>query len=165
MADSSEGEIAVTPTEHAAEILHILKTLRRGVPPCEEQRLVVLKSQHRKAIITAYAEARGWCLARTGFSLSRLAREEVLPTQVLPYPRTFMDHVWHFRHGSGFHPAAIVAHPYAYLEQPVRDALVAWGTDNGLRIAFPDDFPSWWFPGETSLIEIMGMPAAREEWC
>jgi hypothetical protein len=46
---------------------------------------------------------------------------------------------------------AIVAHPCAYPEK-----LVAWGTENGLC-----DFPSWWFPGETSRV---GTVRALRAW-
>jgi hypothetical protein len=55
------------------------------------------------------------------------------------------DHTFWFRDGNGY---LIATHPY----NAEHEDWFAFGARTGARIEFPEDFPSWWFPGVTRLI-------------
>jgi hypothetical protein len=63
------------------------------------------------------------------------------------YP--MMDHAYFYRVNG--RPVAIVAHPYMH-DPGVRSECEHWAHDNGVLISFPTDFPSWWYPGHSTLV-------------
>ena len=65
------------------------------------------------------------------------------------------DHTFWFRSGSGY---LIATHPYV----PDREEWMEFGAKTGARVEFPEDFPSWWFPGVTPLIVCTREVAASE---
>lgn len=101
-----------------------------------------------RTISRAYGTRRGWVRAGDQFSIEALTdmkapedgREE-----------EFTDHR-SFWTVAG-RPAAIVAHLYG-CDEVKREAARIWAASLGLQVTFPTDFPSWWNPGRTTLIEI-----------
>lgn len=103
---------------------------------------------HQQAIWNSYSACRGWSKAPKQFPLSALARMRIADED---WKREFTDHrsFWTL----DGRPYAVAAHLYG-CDDHVREAAEAWAASRGLRAAFPDDFPSWWYPGRTTLIEI-----------
>jgi len=58
----------------------------------------------------------------------------------------YQDHPYYFRKDG--RAVGIVAHLYGIPED-----VETWASSKGLQIAIPD-FPSWWFPGSTSIIQF-----------
>jgi hypothetical protein len=96
-----------------------------------------------------FGRLRGWRLDRVGFSLATLARNGVSGSQHWPeeHDHAFLDHLRFYRQGR--RARAIVSQPYNGAVR--RDAIMTWAARRGLRASFPS-FPSWWFPGETTLV-------------
>jgi hypothetical protein len=119
---------------------------------------------HKRAIIREYAAARGWTRARhAAFSLEclaegRIRRSRALYSLTLSRSRPLLDHLYWFK--AGRLPAAIVSHPYRFWEgePPIRE-WAASAAELGLAVTVPDDFPSWWYPGWTVLIELLPLAA------
>jgi hypothetical protein len=104
--------------------------------------------QHYTALMRAYGDIRGWVAADSGFSVRDVARVSGADEE---WDREFADHksFW-LREGR---PYAVAAHLYG-CDQDRKAAARAWAARRGLVASFPDDFPSWWLPGRTTLIEI-----------
>ena len=62
-------------------------------------------------------------------------------------PHDQFDHPYYYRRGR--HAAAIAAHLYGWPH--VRERCEATARQHGLVLEVPD-FPSWWFPGQTTLV-------------
>jgi hypothetical protein len=149
----------MTPDQHAAEIRRILAT--KGADRADERRLYAEQKAHGDAIEAAYAEARGWKQSKP-FGTGTLALGKMHDGNsrdpyrcggiVMPSDRDILDHVSWWKRGRW--PVAIVSQPYAHNLDARRAEFIAWGAARGLRVTFPTDFPSWWFPGCTVLIEI-----------
>jgi hypothetical protein len=157
-----------TPDQHAAELRRILTTRRPDrIDLATERRLYAEERSHRDAITAAYAAARGWKETPKPFSARTLALGRMHDGNRRGGGYTLadsdlMDHVSNWRRGRW--PVAIVAQPYNHNIEIRRVAFVAWGVARGLHVAFPTDFPSWYFPGSTVLIEITrAADAARVE--
>ena len=65
--------------------------------------------------------------------------------------RGWSDHDYFLRDAEGA-PAAVVGHPYDLSTVERRVALARGADAYGLRVTFPDDFPSWWYPGRTAIV-------------
>ena len=69
------------------------------------------------------------------------------------------DHDYFLRDANGI-PVAVAGHPYD-VEAPGRRAdYERSAAAHGLVVTFPTDFPSWWFPGRTTL--VLFRPAMRD---
>jgi len=104
--------------------------------------------EHRRAIREAYGARRGWICVDEPFSLRALACVSEVAEE---WPIEFTDHR-SFWEKAG-RPVAVCAHLYG-CDQTKREAARVWASRHGLRAAFPVDFPSWWYPGRTTLIEF-----------
>jgi len=56
--------------------------------------------------------------------------------------------------------AAVAAHLYGLTDE-TRWRCVAWAAAHRLDVAFPTDFPSWWYPGWTKLVVYTGNAFCR----
>ncbi len=105
-------------------------------------------SKHQWVLARAYGERRGWQVAEKRFPLSALA-PTCGPTD--DWPHEFSDHRWFWYHGG--RPVAVSAHLYG-CDDKRRVAARLWASALGLSVVFPVDFPSWYYPGTTTLIDI-----------
>jgi hypothetical protein len=97
-----------------------------------------------------FGRRRGWQMTRSGFQPSVLARRGTRNGY-----RDFADR-WQFtdhtyRYKIGRHAAGIATHPYD-VDDRFRDGARRWAEQCGIRVEFPTDFPSWWYPGRTTLV-------------
>ena len=106
--------------------------------------------EHRRAIVRAYATARRWRVTNAYFSLDmlRTGRKQRRRGDSFGREHAVLQHPYWFRVGRV--PAAIVVHPYDLDHQ----ATVKWAAARDLVLTVPDDFPSWWDPGWTTLVEL-----------
>jgi hypothetical protein len=63
---------------------------------------------------------------------------------------SFVNHPFFYRLNR--RAVAVVAHDY---NMPVTlPKAQAWATEHGLAVTLPTDFPSWWYPGSTTLVVL-----------
>jgi len=104
--------------------------------------------EHQRALSDAYGVRRGWWRAAERFPLGALARVSDAGEE---WERKFADH--HSFWVMTGRPVAVAAHLYG-CDAEMREGACGWAARRGLRAMFPTDFPSWWNPGRTTLIEI-----------
>ncbi len=112
---------------------------------------------HKEALIAAYGALRGWKQSGRSFHLSTLAKGGMHDggrwidriQDDLTWP--MLDHVYYWKRDR--RPVAIVAHPYDCTPERLAEA-AEWAAMHRLKVTAPADFPSWWYPGWTTLIEI-----------
>ena len=134
--------------------------LELGKPAASMQRaqanqLLIL--QHRDVLIDAYCKLRGWKLSKSSFCVGTLVRGRKFDNLNKPRPRT-LDHEWYFRDTHYGYPIAIVGHEYCGDHEETRARLIAAAKSGGYSVTFPTDFPSWWVPNMTTLVEIRASP-------
>ncbi len=107
---------------------------------------------HQSMLRAEYGKRRGWVQQQEGFSVQALARVTIAGEE---WDREFTDHrsFWVL----AGQPVAVVAHLYG-CDERCRDAARSWAARRGLQVEFPVDFPSWWYPGRTTLIQITRLP-------
>jgi hypothetical protein len=147
--------------QRAALIGELLRWPDRGKLPWSEQNVIRdLENAHRSALIAAYAFARGWKQS-AAFDLPTLALGRKHNAGYPDYTvfelmqDTFKHPIYWKKDGRA---VAITTQPYDMLDPEPRAAFVAWGAERGLKVSFPTDVPSWWFPGFTTLAEITRHP-------
>jgi hypothetical protein len=99
-----------------------------------------------------FGRMHGWRLSDQPFTAETLARGGVHDgSSERRYDPTFCDHPYWYR--SSRHARAIAAHLYDIdIGRAVRRAEIpTWAEEHGLRASFPD-YPSWWYPGRTTLV-------------
>ncbi len=100
-----------------------------------------------------FGKIHGWRLTNRVFTPKVLARGGVWDRHCYDahslWPREFTDHPYFYR--SSNRAIGLVSHPYG-VSEATRVAAEAWADVNGLSVAFPDGFPSWWYPEETALV-------------
>jgi hypothetical protein len=103
-----------------------------------------LRNMLRQTFITS----RGWTKTRVYFDGPQLARGVLRNSRSYngPYP-PYSDHSERYRIGR--RPVAIIEQPYAVTEDKIRE-MRDWAAYHGLIFSTPD-FPSWWYPEETTL--------------
>jgi hypothetical protein len=146
--------VIVDKTIDCQEVHERLNTILKLMSDWDKASHTVQRERHsqiqeqQKAISDSYGARRGWREASKRFPLSALARLRVADED---WEQEFTDHrsFWtlHDR------PFAVAAHLYG-CDDRVRDAACAWAASRGLQATFPVDFPSWWYPGRTTLIEL-----------
>jgi len=129
-----------------------------GEPAAQTMTRYRALTAHRDAVMEAYGAERGWTRSKAQFLPSTLAKGAMhnggrrVDAASREMPWNLMDHVYYWKQGR--RPAAIVAHPYGCNTGEKRAEAQAWAARHGLRLTFPTDFPSWRFPGWTTLVEI-----------
>lgn len=107
----------------------------------------------RQQLATEFQRCHNWQLSNKAFSPLVLARGGVWDGRgicaIACWPVEFADHPFFFRRHT--RAAALVSHPYNCT--PVQqEAAKIWADQQGLSVSFPKDFPSWWYPGSTTLV-------------
>ncbi len=105
---------------------------------------------HRHWLTCEFARRRGWKFRREDhFTHAMLAdgRKRRRPSDDGSW-RGWADHDHFFRLPDGT-PAAVASCPYEGAYSP---GYLAVARGHGLNVTFPTDFPSWWYPGRTTLV-------------
>ena len=107
----------------------------------------------RQRLAVLFGERHGWHLSKSAFSPSVLARRGLFNGRgyhVDPWPRELVDHGYFYRRDRK--AAAVAAHLYGTFDAAKRQDTKATAALHGLRVTWPEDFPSWYLPGRTTLI-------------
>ena len=107
----------------------------------------------RQRLAVLFGERHGWHLSKSAFSPSVLARGGLFNGRgyhVDPWPHELVDHGYFYRKDRK--AAAVAAHLYGDFDAAKRQDTEATAALHGLRATWPEDFPSWYLPGRTTLI-------------
>lgn len=107
----------------------------------------------RQRLAVLLGERHGWNLSKSAFSPSVLARRGLFNGRgyhVDPWPRELVDHAYFYRKDRM--AAAVAAHLYGDFGAAKRQETEATAALYRLRVTWPEDFPSWYLPGRTTLI-------------
>ena len=107
----------------------------------------------RQRLAVLFGERHGWHLSKSAFSPSVLARRGLFNGRgyhVDPWPHELVDHGYFYRKDRK--AAAVAAHLYGDFDAAKRQDTEATAALYGLRVTWPEDFPSWYLPGRTTLI-------------
>ena len=107
----------------------------------------------RQRLAVLFGERHGWHLSKSAFSPSVLARHGLFNGRgyhVDPWPHELVDHGYFYRKDRM--AAAVAAHLYGTFDAAKRQDTEATAALYGLRVTWPEDFPSWYLPGRTTLI-------------
>ena len=107
----------------------------------------------RQRLAVLFGERHGWHLSKSAFSPSVLARGGLFNGRgyhVDPWPHELVDHGYFYRKDRM--AAAVAAHLYGNFDAAKRQDTEATAALYGLRVTWPEDFPSWYLPGRTTLI-------------
>ncbi len=148
-----------TPVEIAAEILSMIPNCPRtldGSPSAADRRQrwkeIEQHTDHLTALkmrmVGLFGEQRGWRRARRHFNAIKLARRGRGYALLDDWPHCYADHAYFYLKDR--QPVGVVAHPYDISAEEPR-GVHEWAAREGLKASFPD-FPSWWYPGRTSLV-------------
>jgi hypothetical protein len=137
-AATSHDEIAAL----ASAVTDYQEKLRdaKGYPRIDALQQDLRATRQRLAVL--FGERHGWRLSRSDFSPSVLARRG--------WPRELVDHGYFYRKDRK--AAAVAAHLYGTFDAAKRQDTEATAALYGLRVTWPEDFPSWYLPGRTTLI-------------
>jgi len=160
----ARGPACWTPEAAAARIVELLteacavRADMRRTPRSQHRRLWreidVLHHQidaERRRCAEAFGERRGWRLSESHFNPDVLARRGVRSRSALyewPYPAA--DHAYLYRTPDS-RAAGAAAHIYS-LNAAGRARCRRWAAAQGLRVGFPSEPASWWWPGSTMLV-------------
>ena len=148
-AATSDDEIAVL----ASAVTDDQEKLRdaKGYPQINALQQDLQATRQRLAVL--FGERHGWHLSKSAFSPSVLARGGLFNGRgyhVDPWPRELVDHGYFY--GKDRKAAAVAAHLYGTFDAAKRQDTEATAALYGLRVTWPEDFPSWYLPGRTTLI-------------
>ncbi|WP_295049572.1 hypothetical protein [uncultured Paracoccus sp.] len=148
-AATSDDEIAVL----ASAVTDYQEKLRdaKGYPRINALQQDLQATRQRLAVL--FGERHGWHLSRSDFSPSVLARRGLFNGRgyhVDPWPHALVDHGYFYRKDRK--AAAVAAHLYGDFDAAKRQDTEATAALYGLRVTWPEDFPSWYLPGRTTLI-------------
>lgn len=148
-AATSDDEIAVL----ASAVTDYQEKLRdaKGYPRINALQQDLQATRQRLAVL--FGERHGWHLTRSGFSPSVLSRRGLFNGRgyhVDPWPHALVDHGYFYRKDRK--AAAVAAHLYGDFDAAKRQDTEATAALYGLRVTWPEDFPSWYLPGRTTLI-------------
>jgi len=107
----------------------------------------------RQRLAVLFGKRHGWRLSKSDFSPAVLARGGLFNGRgyhVDPWPRDLVDHGYFYRKDRK--AAAVTAHLYGIFDYAKRRDTEATAALHGLRVIWPEDFPSWWLPGRTTLV-------------
>ncbi len=123
----------------------------RTVPRLNALQQELRTLQHRLAVL--FGVIHGWTLSRSDFTSAVLARRGLFDGRggrADPWPRDLVDHPFFYRKDRM--ASAVAAHLYGTFDAARRRDITALAAAKGLRAAWPEDFPSWWVPGRTTLV-------------
>jgi hypothetical protein len=148
-AATSDDEIAAL----ASAVTEYQEKLRevKGYPRINALQQGLQATRQRLAVL--FGERHSWNLSRSDFSPSVLARRGLFNGRgyhVDPWPRELVDHGYFYR--KDWKAAAVAAHLYGTFDAAKRQDTEATAALYGLRVTWPEDFPSWYLPGRTTLI-------------
>ena len=107
--------------------------------------------QQRLAVL--FGATRGWALSRSDFTAAVLARRGLFDGRgyyAEPWSRELVDHPFYYRKDRM--ACAVAAHLYGTFDAAKRQDIAAFAELKGLQTTWPEDFPSWWLPGTTTLV-------------
>jgi hypothetical protein len=116
----------------------------------------------RSLLIDIFAQQHGWRHSQAWFTPSMLARGGVCysPWRSGPdWSGEFIDHSYCFRTPDR-RAAGFATNPYGLQWTVTHPAIQAFCEHYRLSAAIPRDFPSWWYPGRTTLIVFTPLPEA-----
>ena len=104
-----------------------------------------------------FGRRHGWRQAQSRFTLSALRGGKVHSSRRIYDPSEYFSHPY-VDHGFFYRwpdrcAVAVVGHLY-----DVPEDITAWAVQNGLWVSFPKDFPSWHYPGWTTLVVYLTNP-------
>lgn len=143
-----------TIAELIADIIRAQQKAPRQVP---RHRLQILQDEIcrlRGLLIGIFAEQNGWRHSKSWFTPSMLTRRGVSysPWQSGPdWSAPFIDHSYCFRTPDR-RAAAFATNPYGLNWTVDHPAIRAFCELYQLGVAIPRGFPTWWYPGRTTLI-------------
>ncbi|CAK0750210.1 hypothetical protein CCP1ISM_3760002 [Azospirillaceae bacterium] len=169
--EQAARQLTGTAFELAEQLRGLIREPAPPLPdaPAVEQRQFPLAEQRRSMerrilkyrLASEFGKRHGWRLTNRDFTPMVLARGGVWDRHCgdarSHWPREFTDHPFFYR--SGNRASALVSHPYG-MSAAIRNAARTWADRNGLSVAFPEDFPSWWYPGDTTMV-VFTRAAAR----
>jgi hypothetical protein len=123
----------------------------RTVPRLNALQQELRTLQHRLAVL--FGAIHGWTLSRSDFTSAVLARRGLFDGRGChadPWPRDLVDHPFFYRKDRM--ASAIAAHLYGTFDAARRQDIAALAAAKGLNTTWPEDFPSWWLPGRTTLV-------------
>lgn len=165
--------VTTCPARIGARIVQMIPNRPRELPPEElfrdhaQRRFEIEAHVAELAALKGwmadeFGRVRGWRQSRSGFDVAVLAAGKMNSGGRRSYygwPHKFSDHRCYFRWPDR-RAAAVVGQPYALTADTRRDA-EHWAAANGLRVSFPTDFPSWWYPGHSTLVLFEPASAVR----
>jgi len=148
---------AATSHDEIAALANAVTELQEKL--CEEKRYprinALQQDQHatRQRLAVLFGERHGWHLSKSNFSPSVLARFGLFNGRgydVDPWPHELVDHGYFYRKDRK--AAAVAAHLYGIFDAAKRQDIEDTAALYGLRVTWPEDFPSWYLPGRTTLV-------------
>ncbi len=118
----------------------------------DERGTVKRSREIEQGLATAFGQLHGWALSPTRFTLTQLAQQSNQRRhRYVDDPNGVMDHPYYYRETQRpYRPAGLAAHLYNW---PYCGPHVEfYCLKIGLRYESIIDFPSWWVPGQTTLI-------------
>jgi|SRR5688572_14524345 len=131
--------------EMTAQIEYLINQSERSD---RESKRAVLRGQIRdltRRTAAEFGRGYGWRLTALPFTLAELAGV----SDDIPASRAIFDHPYFYRDSRG-RPVAIAVHLYDWPE--VGPGIEALCEQFNLRYEAPAGYPSWWYPGWTSLV-------------
>lgn len=158
-ADEIAGRIAALILQHdpRADGAAIAAPEQRWHTRIEAERRQEEIRVHQYRLALDFGNRSGWRLSPSPFNPQTLSLRRMHggPRQSWGtrqhWPHEYADHRYFYR-SADRRAAALVAHPYGLKDAERQAAAIRWAGERGLLCEFPDDFPSWWFPGSTTLI-------------
>lgn len=139
-----KGDVTAEKVKGWADDLRAKLKTNYTLSPVAYLQVTYLRNMLRQTFITS----RGWTKTRVHFDGPQLARGVLRTSRSYngPFP-PYSDHSERYRIGR--RPAAIISQPYAVTDDKIRE-MRDWAAYHGLIFSTPD-FPSWWYPEETTL--------------
>lgn len=107
------------------------------------------EEQLRKMLAATFGERHGWTVGKA-FDVWRFKPYHYRLPNYGTYP-PILDHPYFY--WAGDKPVAVVAHIYDYYERNCKE-VERFAADHGLTVQCCEDFPSWWYPGNSVLVVI-----------
>ncbi len=101
-----------------------------------------------------FGRRHGWKLSDGTFTISALKNRKVHSScrKYNPeeyFPHSYTDHGFFYRWPDR-RAAAVCGHLYP----PIPEDIQNWAAQNGLKVSFPTDYQSWYYPGWARLVVI-----------
>ena len=161
--DDASEQITGTPNEVAERLRALLDAGPPAAPPCETADAAARREQAaglhahevtllRHWLATDFAAARGWTATTAPMAVKELARRSNGGSWHRP-AREWLEALVNptFYRDAGRRAAGAVGHPPADAVTAGREHIEAWAAERDLVASFPA-FPSWTFPGRTTLV-------------